>query len=66
MKQPGDYTLGALLPQNGIPFFAGLVTSIQPLVNAYNAAYNVWLVSKGSQKSKTQQVKELLEQLAAS
>lgn len=65
MKKLGDYTLAALLPQNGNPFFAGLVTAIQPLVNAYNAAYNIWLVSTGAQKAKTQQVKILIDNLSS-
>jgi len=64
MKKLGEYTLAALLPHNGNAFFDGLIASLQPLVNAYNAAYNAWLVSRGAQKGKTMTVDELLKDLS--
>lgn len=64
MKKLGDYTLAALQARAGTAFFDGLIAVQQPLVTSYNAAYNTWLVSRGTQKGRTEQVEILLKDLS--
>ena len=69
MKQIGDVTLAAIAaraptpPENDI--FSELLTTLSPLVQAYDDAYAVWLQQQGATKGQTQSLNDLLDDLSS-